>query len=256
MGYTEHRSTARVLSILQQVAGNHEGYTLSKLAELLEAPKGSIFPMLQTLKEYRFLSYDERTGLYQIGPMAFQVGMAFVNYGDNLKFIDMKLSQIVESCLETAHFGVLDSGNVVYLLKKDSPQAIRMISTVGKTLPAYGTGIGKALLMDHSLEELKEIYPEGLKKLTYNTIVDFNVLEDELKSFRKDDVAYEYEESNKDVQCVAAAIRKDSKIVAAVSVAIPIFRCDEEKIKNIRNILLEAKKELEEYIARSNYIFH
>lgn len=254
MGYTEHRSTARVLSILQLVAGNHDGYTLSKLAELMEAPKGSIFPMLQTLKEYHFLIFDERTGIYQIGPMAFQVGMSFINQDDSLKFVDEKLTQIVDQCLETVHFAILDNGNVVYLLKKDSPQAIRMISSVGKTLPAYGTGIGKALLMDYSLEELKKIYPGGLTKLTYNTIVDFDKLYEELKSFRIDDVAYEYEESNKDVQCVAVAVRKESKIIASVSVAIPIFRCDDKKIEKIRMILLETKKELEEYFAQGNFI--
>ncbi len=254
MGYTEHRSTARVLSILQLVARNQDGYTLSKLAELLEAPKGSIFPILQTLKEYHFLLFDDKTGIYQIGPMAFQVGMSFINRDGSLKFVEEKISRIVDQCLETVHFAILDKGDVVYLLKKDSPQAIRMISMVGKTLPAYGTGIGKALLMDYSLEELKKIYPDGLEKLTYNTIVDFDKLYEELKSFRKDDVSYEYEESNMDVQCVAVAVRKESKIIAAVSVAIPIFRCDDKKIENIREILLNTKRELEEYFSHGNFI--
>lgn len=253
MGYTEHRSTARVLSILQLAAGNRDGYTLSRLAELLEAPKGSIFPILQTLKEYHFLLFDDKTGLYQIGPAAFQVGMSYVNRDDSLKFVEEKITCIVDQCQETVHFAILDKGNVVYLLKKDSPQAIRMISMVGKTLPAYGTGIGKALLMDYSLDELKKIYPKGLEKLTCNTIADFDKLHEELMGYRKDDIAYECEESNKDVQCVAAAIRKESKIIAAVSVAVPVFRCDDKKIEDIRDILLKTKKELEEYFAHVNF---
>jgi DNA-binding IclR family transcriptional regulator len=253
MGYTEHRSTARVLSILQLAAGNRDGYTLSKLAELTGAPKGSIFPILQTLKAQHFLLLDEKTGLYRIGPAAFQVGMSYVNREDSLKYVEEKITEIVEQCRETVHFAILDKGNVVYLLKKDSPQAIRMISMVGKTLPAYGTGIGKALLMDYSLEELKTIYPVGLKKLTGNTITEFDTLYEQLNGYRKDDIAYECEESNMDVQCVAVAIRKEAKIIAALSVAIPVFRCNDKKLEDIRNNLLITKKELEDYFAHTDF---
>ncbi len=255
MAYTEHRSTARILRILELVAQKEEGYTLSKLAELLDAPKGSIFPMIQTLKEFHFLRQEEHTGLYKIGPAAFQVGMSFVNNGGTLKYVEKVLEDIVDQCLETVHFAVLDKGNVVYLLKKDSPQAIRMTSSVGKTLPAYATGIGKALLLDCSLEELHRIYPDGLHKMTENTIVDFDLLHVQLTGFRGDDVSYEYEESNKDVQCVAVAIRKSGKIIASVSVAVPVFRCTDEKQLEIKEILLRAKKVLENYFMNETVSF-
>ncbi len=255
MAYTEHRSTARILTILELLANSEKGYTLSKLAELLDAPKGSIFPMLQTLKEFHFLKQDEQTGIYRIGPAAFQVGMSFINSGDSLKYIEKIMDDVVDKCLETTHFAVLDKGNVVYLLKKDSPQAIRMISSVGKTLPAYATGIGKALLIDYSIEDLHQIYPDGLIPMTDNTITDFEELYNQLVSFKKDDISYEYEESNKDVQCVAVAVRKGGRIIASVSVAIPIFRCSEEKIVEIRDILLEAKKILENYFVNANVSF-
>lgn len=253
MAYTEHRSTARVLQILQVLAKNKEGYTLSKLAGILEAPKGSIFPILQTMKENRFLGYNEKTGIYKIGSVAFQVGMSFVNSGDGLKYVERKISDATAQCLETTHFAILDNGNVVYLLKKDSPQAIRMIATVGLSLPAYATGIGKALLLDYTLEELKTIYPQGLSPMTNNTITDFGKLYQQLQAFRGDDITYEYEESNKDVQCVATPIRREGKIIAALSVAIPIFRCDDNKLKEIRSILIGTKKVLEEYFEQSGF---
>jgi DNA-binding IclR family transcriptional regulator len=181
--------------------------------------------------------------------------MSFINSGDSLKYIEKIMDDVVDKCLETTHFAVLDKGNVVYLLKKDSPQAIRMISSVGKTLPAYATGIGKALLIDYSIEDLHQIYPDGLVPMTDNTITDFEELYNQLVSFKKDDISYEYEESNKDVQCVAVAVRKGGRIIASVSVAIPIFRCSEEKIVEIRDILLEAKKILENYFVNANVSF-
>lgn len=96
---------------------------------------------------------------YRTAPAAFQTGMSFLSRIDVLKQVEKEMDTIVEQCSETVHFAVLDCGNVVYLLKKDSPQAIRMTSNVGVCLPAYGTGIGKALLIDHDIESLKMLYP-------------------------------------------------------------------------------------------------
>ncbi len=245
MNSSEHRSTARALDILQLVATSQDGYTLSQIAEALEAPKSSLFPIVHTLHERRFLSYDAIGQRYRTGSAAFQVGMSFLNRIDALKQVEKEMDSIVEQCSETVHFAVLDCGNVVYLLKKDSPQAIRMTSTVGLSLPAYGTGIGKALLIDHDLEELRALYPKGLQPLTENTITDIDKLFTQLKEFRKDDVSYEYEESNLHLRCVGVALRQNGHIVAGLSVAVPIFRCDDEKIAYIRGLLLDAKRRLE-----------
>lgn len=249
MAYTEHRSTARVISILKLLAENQEGYTLSRIASLLDVPKGSIFPILQTLKENHFLKYDEQSGIYQTGIMAFRVGMSYINRGDHFKYVQEVLSGVVDQCREAAHFGVLEEGKVVYLLKIDSPQAVRMIANVGKSLPAYATGVGKALLIDCSLTELRAVYPDGLIPMTDNTITDFEALYKQLQSFQADDIAYEYEESNKDIQCIAVAIRVQGRIQAGVSVAIPVFRCSEEKLDEIRSMLLETKRVLEDYFS-------
>lgn len=241
----EHRSTERVLDILELIAQSRDGYTLSQLAEKLQAPKSSLSPIVRTLRDRHFLRYGGNSLRYTVGPAAYQVGMQFVNRTNMLQMVEREMDRIVADCLETVFFAILDRGNVVYLLKKDSPQAIRMIANVGLSLPAYGTGIGKALLIDHNLMDLTETYPEGLKPLTSHTIIDFKTLYHQLLEFKKDDVSYECEESNKDIRCVGTALRRNGRIIAALSVAIPVFRCDEEKLKLSRGLLLQSKKSLE-----------
>ena len=58
------------------------------------------------------------------------------------------MQTVVDGCGETCHFGILSGGDVLYLAKVNSPQAIRMYSMTGRRLPAYSTAIGKALLRD------------------------------------------------------------------------------------------------------------
>lgn len=241
----EHRSTARVLDILELIAQSGDGYTLSQLAEKLQAPKSSLSPIVKTLRDRHFLRYSGDSLRYKIGPKSYQVGMQFVNRTNMLQLVEREMDLIVSRCLETVFFAILDRGNVIYLLKKDSPQAIRMIANAGLSLPAYGTGIGKALLIDHSLKELMAAYPEGLQPLTPNTVTDFQTLYHQLAEFKKDDVSYECEESNKDIRCVGTALRRNGQIIAALSVAIPVFRCDEEKLHLSRELLLQSKKNLE-----------
>lgn len=255
MNKLEHRSTSRALDILQLVANSKNGYTLTQLSDELQAPKSSLFPIIHTLNERRFLSLDMLSSVYRIGPATFQTGMAFLNRIDALKQIEKEMDYIVEQCSETVHFAILDGGNVIYLLKKDSPQAIRMTSTVGLSLPAYGTGIGKALLIDHDLESLKALYPEGLQPITESTIKDFNELERQLMSFRHDDISYEYEESTPHVRCVGVALRKNNEIVAALSIAVPIFRCDDVRIASMRAILIQSKHKMESLFLEVNLDF-
>jgi DNA-binding IclR family transcriptional regulator len=211
----------------------------------LDAPKSSLFPILQTLRAKGFLTYSGKDQIYKIGPAAFHVGMSFVNKTNIMGIVEREIEWIVNTSLETAHFAIINNGNVVYLMKKDSPHAVGMSSTVGFTMPAYGTAIGKALLIDKNLEQLRDIYPDGLKALTANTITDIQRLHEQLVRYREDDISYEYEESNRDIRCVGAALRKGGRVVSALSIAAPIFRCSDADIKRYRDILLESKKKLE-----------
>jgi DNA-binding IclR family transcriptional regulator len=243
----EHRSTGRVLDVLELIASGGGGYTLTEICTAIDAPKSSMFPIIRTLLERDYLTQDTETAKYSIGPMAFQVGNAFLNQFSVSRQIENEMKNIVAICSETCHFATLVGGDVLYLIKIDSPEPIRMISSVGKRLPAYGTGLGKALLMDHTLQEIKRLYPDGLKRLTERTITDFNELEKQLVQARAEGVAYESEESNRYIRCVAAPIRREGRIIAAISVAIPTFRYTEEKGELIRQLLINAKTMIEKW---------
>lgn len=70
------------------------------------------------------------------------------------------MKAIVNQCAEICQFGILEHSDVLYLAKVDSPEPIRLSSSIGKRLPAYCTSLGKALLCEFSKEELQELYPE------------------------------------------------------------------------------------------------
>ncbi|GAA0733778.1 IclR family transcriptional regulator [Clostridium oceanicum] len=245
---TNHKPTLRVLSVIEAIALKKDGYKLSELSKLLNIPIGTLSPIIHTLKEKKYLSYNQLSQQYCTGIKLLEIGSSYIKNSNRYDDVIEVIETIVDECGETCHFGVLDEGDILYIAKVDSDQAVRLHSAIGKTIPAYGTAIGKALLKDYSMEELQELYPAGLKPLTPYTITDFDILYNQLQNIKESGFAYECEESNESIRCIAKSIYKNGKVAAALSVAVPIFRYSEEKRKLIEQVLTEGAKTIEKLI--------
>ena len=163
-----------------------EGLTLTELAQELEAPKSSLFPIVHTLEERRYLRQNRETGRYTVGSGIWILGAAFAADGGLEPIVEV-MKKVVAECQETCQLGLLEKGNVLYVEKEDSPQAIRMISWVGNRLPANATAIGKALLSGLTDAEIRRLYADGLPQLTEHTITDPAVLLAQLAEVRRRD---------------------------------------------------------------------
>ncbi len=131
---------------------------------------------------------------------------------NTLEFIKIEMKNIVNEVNEICQMGIIDKGEVLYIAKVDSDNPIRIISSVGKRLPAYCTALGKAMLSQYNIEELKKIYPKGLKAYTEKTVSNLNVLESQLKEIRKTNIAFEEGEINEPSYCFATPLYKDGRI--------------------------------------------
>ena len=146
---------------------------------------------------------------------------------------------------ETCQLGIQSRNMVLYIAKKDSPQPIRLMSSVGKQLPLYCTGLGRALLAYKSEEEIRSLFPEVLTAYTPHTIATINDLLKELELTRQRGYAVEHEETNLMVNCIAVSLDYNNAPIAALSISIPTFRISESKEKKAVQILWEAKQHIE-----------
>ena len=243
-----HRTTDRLLDIFEQFADHPGELTLSDISTNLDIPKSTLSPILYTLAVRGYLSADA-LGRYSIGASTYLLGRSFLSQFHFLDEVERILEKLTAVCMEASHFATLAEGDILYLKKVESPQPIRMVSTVGLKLPAYSTSLGKALLADCTREELDSLYPNGFTALTPNTVTDPDVFYAQLQDVRKTGFAYEVEESNEYIRCIAVPVRKDGRIVAAISVATPVFRYNEEKAALIRSLLLDAKGKIEKLLS-------
>ncbi len=245
-----HLPTERVLSILNFMMEKEAPQKLAEISKNLGIPKGTLSPILKTLCEYGYLSLRP-SGDYVCGIALYTVGSRLVGKFPVLDYVKETLNALALAFGEAFYFGVLDGGLVHYVEKADSPNPLRMLVSTGKTLPAYATGIGKALLLDKSTAELCALYPDGLAPITENTIIDPEELASQLARFRAQGYSEEVEESTKHIRCLAVPVWKNGHIAAAVSMAIPVFRYDESKRDDMIRALKEAARHIEAAMSKT-----
>lgn len=246
-----HKSTMRVLTVLETLASAEEGLTLTEICGALSAPKSSMFPIVHTMAFMDFLSYEAVTGKYSIGVKAYVAGEAFKKSKGLIKVCNEKMHDIVSACSETCQLGILDMNRVLYIDKVESPEPIRLVSDVGKSLPVYCTSLGKALICDYSFGELCKLLNEPFEFYTEKTLKNVEELYHQLIEVKRTDIAYDNGEVIESIDCVAVPIRRQGKVITAISVSTPSYRYDSAKKEVIINCLLEAKRSIEEYLNTS-----
>ncbi len=246
-----HNAVNRALETLEFLAADSEPKTLNQICAHLGAPKTSMNPIIYTLLEKKFIQHADSNRTYTIGPASYIVGCGYLERFDVLKYIREMMEEIVRQCSETCYFATLHGPDVFYILKADSPEKIRMASSVGTSFPAYATSLGKAMLAGRTREEIRALYPNGLKALTPNTIVDLDVFMEELNRTLSRGYAADNEESYLYVHCRAVPICLNGVPMASLSISAPAFRLDEKKEQRIIQLLKEYRLKLEDVIEKN-----
>ena len=239
-----HNPTLRVTEVLNFICKNPGTMRLRDISRELNMPKSTLLPILQTLVQQQYINKDA-SDCYFPGSVLLYLGASARSTFSPEKFIRDHMKLLVENFEETCYYGVLEQGQVLYVEKIDSPQPLRMLTTIGHKLPAYATGLGKALLLDHSKEQLKAQYGMKMESLTGNTITNIDKLYEQLTEAKKIGYTWEIEESTEHIRCFAVPVRKDGKIQGAVSMAFPVFRYREDNKQKIIAALKNAAQEIE-----------
>lgn len=241
----DHKPTLRVLDLLEVLAQHPEGSTLTDLSQATGISKSTLVPILRTMERHHFISIDPVEKSYTVGIKAFSVGSSFVEKVPVVPLLREEMERAVNVCQETCQLGVLDGPDVLYIAKVDSTQAIRLISSIGKRIPAYCTALGKALLSETSPEAIRELFPGPLDTLTSHTLATVDDVVAQIALQRREGVFRESEESSENVVCFSVPLRRSGKIVAAVSISVLKFRLDEDKEREVIECLASLRERSE-----------
>jgi IclR family KDG regulon transcriptional repressor len=232
----------RILNVIGQ---SHEPRGIAELSDETGMGRSKTHRILDNLRYWGVVEQDPKNRKYLLGNRLIALAMNKLKTVDLIKLASPVLADIVEKCEETVHLAVLEEGQVLYLDKREGPQAVGIISKVGQRLPAHCTGLGKVLLAFSEEDLVDRIIDHiGLKRFTKHTITEKNILKKELANIRMRGYALDREEIEEGLCCIAAPVRNyTGEVVAAISVSIPAFRfTDEKQVHLTEQITLSALK--------------
>ncbi|MCL4495617.1 MAG: IclR family transcriptional regulator [Firmicutes bacterium] len=233
------KSADRVVTVLSAVAEIPGGLSFTELLNKTGIPKSSLHGIIQTLVADSMITYDELTRVYYFGPRLWELAM---KYYDRLHLVPLAwpyIEQLRDTCGQTVQMAVLDGQDVLYVAKAESHRPLQMASYVGSRLPAYATGLGKALLATLTDSRLRTIFPqEPWPAFTKNTITRYDELIQKLKHIREQGFAEDMGEYSPDIRCIAyPVLGLENRGVAAVSVSVSADEFSSVKIHDLVRVL-------------------
>lgn len=239
------QSIDRAIQILNCFSEKRPELKLTEIAEELDLNKSTVHGIINTLKYHGLIDQDEESQKYRLGVTLMKLGDLASSSIDIIKFTRPYLVDICNQIEETVHLGTLDNLEVVYIDKIESTQSMRIASSRGTRNPAYCTGIGKSMLAYLDEKALEKLLKQDLVKYTDNTITDKDELLKELAKVRKAGYAFDNEENNIGLFCIAVPIFDHlGNANYAISVSGPSVRMTEEKIQLTKTLLEKACKEI------------
>lgn len=220
-------AVSRALDLLELFLETPE-LSAPEVTERLALPRTTVHELVTTLAERGWLvAVPGQPTRYRLGLPLFLLGSSFAERLDLAGEAQEVARETAAACDETVHVALLDGTEVVYIAKVDSTHPVRMVSAVGRRLPAHCTAVGKMLLSGLTPEALDARYPRDRKlpAMTPHSITSPTKLRRHLAEVREAGVAYDDCESNDAVSCVAApAHDRSGAMVAGMSISVPNIR--------------------------------
>lgn len=238
----------RLFGALELLAANGS-MGLMEISNSLGLNKSTTHRILNSLVYLGYVRQNNRNEKYELSMKIVQLSNQFLEKQDLIQTVRPYLRKLMELTKETVHFVEREGNEVVYIDKVESfANSIQMISRIGSRLPMYCSGVGKAIAAELSQDEVAQIWKSShIVQKTAKTITDYREFLDILKEVRNRGYAFDREENETGVMCIAASLkdyRKEARY--AFSISAPVSRMQEERIETLVGYVVAVRKEIQE----------
>jgi DNA-binding IclR family transcriptional regulator len=224
--------------------GERSSLRLTDVSQYLGVASSTAHRLLAMLQYRGFVQQDPKSKAYLPGTALTGVAFSILQRFDFRGAVHPFLERLNADLRETVHLGMLVGATVHFIDAVESPQAARVVSRLGRAMPASSTSTGKALLAGLSNEDVEALYPsERIDALTGRSITTRSELLRQLATVRKRGYATSSEESEAGVSSVAVALATSNGQHLAINVAVPTPRMTKDDEKRIGAALIEAARQ-------------
>ncbi|WP_162913138.1 IclR family transcriptional regulator [Rhodospirillaceae bacterium SYSU D60014] len=223
-------SVLNALAILECFDRRHPSLALAEISRRLDIPKATAYRNLAALEQFGYVTWDRQRNTYSLGAKVLELSRRFLDQYEILTVARPVLADLAAETGETAHIGVLNGTDVVYVDIAESPQRVRAYVTRGDRLPAHCVASGKAILAYADEATVEAVLDAGLKKMTAKTLVSREDVLEDLARTRKRGYGLNLGEWMDEVAAASAPVFSHTgDVIGAIGVAGPLSRLSPRK---------------------------
>jgi DNA-binding IclR family transcriptional regulator len=220
------QSLERGFMVLEAVARQRDGITLSELSRTLDLHTSTLYHLTRTLVALGYLRTGPDDKRYRMGRGIYQIASACLDEAELSATVEPYLDQLAAATGEATHFAIWERRKALILTRREGPNALQITERAGTLRPVYCTAIGKVLLSGLT----EAVYDEHVAEIdfvpiTQNTLRDPQALRLQVDRARIEGIAYDDCEFNPDVRCMAAPVRDfRGRVLGAIGFSGPVWR--------------------------------
>jgi DNA-binding IclR family transcriptional regulator len=251
-------SVSKALAIVELLSRRApKGLTMPEMEAPLKIKKSTLFVLLATLVNESLLTFNETTRQYCLGLKLFEWGSSAAK-GLELKALSTPfLEALTERTRETSHLAVLDGPGVLFIEKVESPEPLKMSSSVGARFSLHAPATAKVLFAFQEDTIRKKL----LDKMTYrrytkNTIRSRKAYLKQTDKTARLGYAIDDEEVLEGTRCIAGPVfDRYNKICAALGITAPANRLTRDRIPETAEKVMKAAQALSLALGATEFDF-
>lgn len=239
------QSVARAFAILREIARSREGISLAELSKKVQLHNSTTFHLVRTMTALGYIRQTKSNKQYCIGTELFGLAAGAVDEIELTRLASPILEELAAQTGECAHLAVLLDDNIVTLARAAAAGALQVADNIGIVRPVHATALGKVLLSQMESAPLQALlHRHELQRFTPKTIVEPELLMQEIEQARQTGIAYDEREYDSEMRCTAAGVLDSAgNVVAAIGISGPIWRLP---IQSLHEKSLQVKKAAEQ----------
>jgi DNA-binding IclR family transcriptional regulator len=244
--YSELAAVDRTMRILELLASNSGGLSVTELSDRLDLHKANVSRILSTLEAGGYVHQDTHT---QSFTLTWRVVALAYRYADALPLEEAAkpvLQRLADQTGELVQLAVVQHDELIFVAKVEGAKPLRVASMLGRSAPLHATAVGKAWLASLPEEKVIQLIGKrGLAPITTTTITDISKLVTQLRQIREQGYAVVWEEVNQSVVGLAVPVAAASgQVYACLVVALPAFEATPGRLEEIRSATAAAADHL------------
>lgn len=213
------QSFARGLAVLRSFGADAPAQTLTEVAERTGLTRAGARRILLTLLHLGYVDADGRQ--FRLTPKVLDLGYAYLSSLPLWSQAQPLLADLSQAVRHSCSAAVLESTDIVYVVRLSAQRTMSINLGIGSRLPAYCTSMGRVLLAGLPPDQLRtRLGHAALLPLTPHTEVDAERLLDIIATVRHQGWSLVSEELECGLISIAAPVSdRTGKTVAAVNIS-------------------------------------